>query len=279
MLWTTRSIAQMSEQPSTTRILYRKPPIIERVVSVVGDVSDETFYSKFESWKEIILPRFPDYDPLKEWTVNIESSEGVPVVGDVVVNHRFWRKTEKGKRYLSMRLLPNMLTLNLHGETGKPRRFEELYAELVMWLPQWITHFGIKGCREVALDYINLLSRATTPSFVNKEGGLAIGALLNVFTGMPGRHKGIIPPYDCQMGLMIDEKKPVIFAVRVQDTMTKPDMGTAVRVDLRAQLVKDKPVLTLGQVLAETEFLHTVIIEQFEAIFSETAKKSFEPEA
>jgi hypothetical protein len=51
----------------------------------------------------------------------------------------------------------------------------------------------------------------------------------------------------------------------------------AVRVDFRAAVAKNTPCMTLQQVLAEADFLHTVIIDQFETLFTPAAKESFEP--
>jgi uncharacterized protein (TIGR04255 family) len=200
------------------RIRYKKPPIVERIFTVTCDLPPEAFFSKFESWKEIIQPHFPHYDPHKDWKLNLEVKNGVPIFTnaqpEVQITHRFARLDAKGKKRVSMRLLPNEFSLNLHHDPSQPHYFEELFAEIENWVPQWIAHFGVKGCSSIAIDYINLISAVTTPNFV-KDSSVYIGDVLTVFSQVPIPYHGIIPPYDCQVGLMVDPKRPATFAFRV----------------------------------------------------------------
>jgi hypothetical protein len=53
--------------------------------------------------------------------------------------------------------------------------------------------------------------------------------------------------------------------------------GPAIRVDFHSEVTKDSPRMSAQQVLAETQFLHTVIVEQFESLFTPEAKQTFEP--
>jgi hypothetical protein len=271
----------MNSEQTPQPIKYKKPPIIERVVSVVGSVVLDNFYAKFEGWKEIIQPHFPDYDPIKEWKLNLEMKNGVPNLTDappeVHVTHRFWRRNQRGERFMSMRILPNQLTLNLHREGDNPHDFRELLAQLKEWLPQWLAHFSVKGCMAVSLDYINVISAFNTPQFINPNGSINVGQALVVFAGVPNPHFGIIQPYDCQMGLMIDPDRPAVFALRVNAGLLPPPFKSGIRIDFHTEVNKNKPTLDVAQVFAEAEFLHTIIIEQFEALFTSTAKKSFEP--
>jgi uncharacterized protein (TIGR04255 family) len=261
-------------------ITYKKPPIIERVISVVADISEENFYSRLESWKAIVQSDFPDYDPIKAWNLNIQMKGDVPVLEDslpeVEVTHRFWKLNDHGQRFMSMRVLPNQFTLNLHPEPEQPHAFDELLRAFENWLPRWLSHFGGNGCQTIVLNYINLLSARTTPQFI-ANGGVKLGGVLSVFVGLPGRFTNIIPPYDCQIGLMIDAQKPALFQMRVVGLPSNEE-GPSVRVDFQAQIIKNSACLTQNQVLAEAQFLHHIIREQFEALFTEAAKKTFQPE-
>lgn len=271
----------MNPESANTVIRYKRPPVIERVLSVTANITQETFFSRFEGWKAIIQDHFPDYDPVKDWRLHIKSHEGMPVLTDqqpeLVITHRFWRRTKQGKRYFSMRLLPSELTLNLHPESENPHSFEELNAELASWLPQWMSHFDVQECSSVRLGYINMISNATTPQFVDQTGRVQVGRVLRVFAGVPSPNLGIIPPYDCQMGLLIDAERPAVFALRVFGVMEPRDRSSAVRVDFQASVVKSNPCLTAPRVLSDAAFLHTVIRDQFEALFTDEAKESFEP--
>ena len=276
-----RATALMNSENPAKPIKYRRPPIIERVVAVVGDVAPETFYARFESWKQIIQSYFPDYDPIKDWKLNLEMKEGVPVLKEslpeVQITHRFWRCDGKGRRFFSMKMSPNTFILNLHSGPDSPHDFDELNAEFRNWLPQWMTHFGVKFCLSVALDYINAISPYNTPQFIGRNNAIDVGRALTVFAGVPSQHLGIVPPYDCQMGLMIDPNRPAIFGLRVFGGIMPPPFYFTVRVDFHAEVSKNTASLTGNHVLSEAEFLHTVVLQQFEAIFTAEAKQTFEP--
>jgi hypothetical protein len=105
----------MNPEAKSARVQYKKPPILERVLRVVGDVAPENFYAKFEGWREAVQSSFPDYEPIKDWRLNIEVKDGVPVFTDappqVIITHRFSRKSLQGKKLLSMRIKPNEIAL------------------------------------------------------------------------------------------------------------------------------------------------------------------------
>ena len=270
--------------PSSDRPRYKNPPVVERVLSIVGDIKTETFYSQFESWRTLVTETFPEYDPIKEWMIKIEQNkEGMPLLGqglpEVKITHRFWRRNELGKRFLSMRILPDKMTLNLHREEGRPHTYEELRHEVEQWFPRWYNHFGLTGCSTVQLHYVNILSPQVTPQLTDREGSVLVGKALKVFSGVPTRHHGIIPPYDCQMGLSIDPKRDCAFHLRVRGLLASSAQGSAVRVDFVAHIDKGIGGLSLSSVVVEADFLHQVMVEHFEAIFTDEAKQGFEPEA
>ena len=271
----------MNPESDSKRMRYKKAPIIERALRVVGDIAPEMFYAKFETWRDAIQASFPDYEPLKDWHLNIEVKDGVPVFTDappqVIITHRFTRKSQQGQKLFSMRIMPNEIALHLHHDGGKPHYFEELLAEADILIPQWFNHFGVKGSPFLALDYVNLLSPATTPKFVH-SGAIHVGSVLTVFSGVPGKYTSIIPPYDCQMGLMVDPQRAATFSLRVLGLITPQEHGPAIRVDFHSQVAKDSAKMSAQHVLSETQFLHTVIVDQFEALFTKEAKQTFEPE-
>jgi hypothetical protein len=179
---------------------------------------------------------------------------------------------------MSMRILPNRLTINLHPEKSDPHHFEELYDELMRWFPRWSSHFGAAEFSVVQLDYINLIAAETTPQFIDgRTGAVQIGDVLEVFGRVPGHHEGIIPPYDCQIGIVIDKQRPTVLRIRVHGLPFRPKLGGGVRVDFQAVTDRAKRPLTAAEVPTETRFLHDAIIEEFEAVFTARAKTSFEP--
>ena len=161
------TMGPVTNPPETTQdlkqIRFKSPPIVERVVTVSSDISAEQFFSRIESWKDIVAAEFPIYDPLTEWLLNIQEKDGVPLFEEaepeVVITHRFSRRNEHGDRTWSMRCPPDRLTLNLHSERNEPHDFEELYSAMTKWLPRWSDHFGAANYPSVQLDYVNLLGR------------------------------------------------------------------------------------------------------------------------
>ena len=261
------------------RIKFKKPPIVERVATVSGDIAAEQFYSRIESWKTIAAAEFPIYDPLTEWLLNVQEKDGVPLFDEaepeVIVTHRFSRRNEHGDRTWSMRCPTERLTINLHSERNEPHDFEDLFGAMMKWLPRWSDHFGVTAYPSVQLDYVNLLGPRTTPHFVNQEGGIQINRLLQVFGSIPGIHKSIIAPYDCKVGLLIEPSRCIanihVHAVR------GPDTALHVRVDLQIVATHPKGLPSVDAALSELRYTHDVLIGQFLAIFTDEAKTSFEP--
>jgi hypothetical protein len=269
------------ENTIARRATYKKPPVIERAATVTAHIPPEVFFARFESWKSEILKDFPDYDPIQQWLINYTNREEVPVLDEVPpqvrVTHRFWKRNLQNQRFMSMRVLPNRLTLNLHPEYNDPHRYEELRDALMRWFPLWVAHFSATEFPQVHLDYINLLAAETTPQFVEpKTGAVHIGQALTVFASGPGKNQGITPPYDCQMGLAIDRERGSFFRLRILGLDSRPNRGAAVRIDFQAVTDRHDSPLTASEIRGEVEFLHEVMIEKFEAVFTDAAKISFQ---
>jgi hypothetical protein len=127
------------------------------------------------------------------------------------------------------------------------------------------------------LDYANILSRDTVPTFINENGSLAIGELLTVFAGFPGEHQGIVPPYDCTMGLAIDQEAHLFLNLRVHGVQQQVSSGSAVRVDLQAVKRPGKHGLTAAEAVDSLELLHKTVVDKFEIVFTTRAKAAFQP--
>jgi hypothetical protein len=271
--------ATLAKQSETAQVRFRKPPIIERVATVSGNISPEQFHSRMDSWKSIVAADFPIYDPLTEWLLNVQEKDGVPLLDEaepeVVVTHRFSRRNQNGDRTWSMRCPADRLTLNLHSEHNEPHNFEELFAAMAKWLPRWSDHFGATAYPTVQLDYVNLLGPQTTPTFVDRNGGIQINRLIEVFGKIPGPHISIIAPYDCRVGLLIEPNRCMVnihvHAVRDRDA------ALHVRVDLQVIATQRDPLTSADAAMGEVRYTHDVLIGQFLAIFTEEAKTSFEP--
>jgi hypothetical protein len=54
---------------------YRRPPVVERVLSVYADVPAEVYESRFEDWRALVAPEYPVYEPLKQWLILVKDRE------------------------------------------------------------------------------------------------------------------------------------------------------------------------------------------------------------
>ena len=279
---TPRAIKAFSQEhgpEQSKRIRYKNPPIVERVAAVSGDIPPETFFSRIEGWKNIVRKEFPVYDPLTEWLLNVQEKDGVPLFNEaepeVLITHRFSKRNQSGERTWSMRCPPDRLILNLHAEQHDSHDFEELYAAMSNWLPRWTDHFGVNQFPTVQLDYVNVLGPRRTPRFVDKDGGIQINRLIEVFGKIPGRHQSIIAPYDCKVGLLI-EKDRCGANIHVHAVRSRDD-ALHVRVDLQVVAAHPIPMVSVDEALSELRYTHAVLIGQFDALFTDEAKASFEP--
>ena len=104
----------MNSVGTQPRIRYKKPPIVERIFTVTCDLPPDVFFSKFESWKALIQPHFRHYDPHKDWNLNVQVKNGVPVFTDaqpqVQITHRFSRLNDKSKKLVSSRDADNKIS-------------------------------------------------------------------------------------------------------------------------------------------------------------------------
>jgi hypothetical protein len=130
----------------------------------------------------------------------------------------------------------------------------------------WMEHFGIPEIRGTNVEYYNLLSGIITPQLV-KEGGVLISDALTVFGRIPGKHIGITDPYDCNVRLVVDSEKTIYFDLRVTG-----DKNGSVHVDF---IVRNQKTLSLADSIKSVYIGHDLILEQFDCIFTESAKESF----
>lgn len=261
---------------------YKKPPIVERLLTATARCDDEKFFSRLEAWKSVVLEHFPVYDPVREWRLNVEErTDGLPFISNaepqLIITNRFWRLDRNGKKYLSIRFLKNQLTINLHPTEDNPHPFEELISEYGNWLPKWINHFELNGCEQIHLDYVNLISREQTPQFVDGKGGIQIGRVLNFLGKVPGPYVRIIPPFSSEVAVVVNEEKETTWSMRVIGLYPEDGQTPAVRVDFKAVTPNPKFLKTPNEVLSEAQNLHIVICNQFEEVFSNEAKLTFEP--
>jgi hypothetical protein len=257
--------------------IYKNPPIVERIVGVYADIKPELFEAKMPEWTVKIRDAYPLARPITEWTLNINEVNGIPMLQDAMpkaeIIQMFWKSHPKKLQVQAMRLRASRLVFHLEREPERLHDFEELYSEMEKWVGKWMVHFEISSLKGITLEYVNRLNGEITPQFMMPEGRLMIGEAFALFSNVPGQHVGITTPYDCKMRLVVDEKRPCYFDVRVR---AEDQASMGVRIDFAANTIRPGKEISAAEGLAEIRICHDVMGEQFDCFFTEQAKKSFE---
>lgn len=260
-----------------TRPKYSRPPIAERVAKIWGEIDEESFVAKFEGWREKVQIDYPECEPHKEWLILVQEKEGVPLYDtlkpELRLTHRFSRKSEDGRRVFGMRCPADSLDLHLFTRPDAPHGYEALASELKKWMPLWMTYFSIPAITKLRLHYSNLLNPETAGPFITKEGGLRLHELLQFFLTVPGEHQAIIPPYDCTATVLLSKAPDFALTLRIYgDIETQPQ--PVVWVDFTAN-VAPKSGLDTMEVMGLFDTAHERILDRFDYVFTENAKRFF----
>lgn len=264
---------------------YPRSPVVERVVSVYADVSEENFERKIDDWALQVSPDFPEYEPLKEWNipfreVKTETGEVIPVLDEqteptLKITQRFSKKTSKDGFDWSIRCPAGQFTMNMHSNPGsdaQKRRFEHLRKETEIWLPRWFQQFDVNQVRRISIYYVNILNYKTVPSFYN-ESGFRIGDVITIFSNIPGEFESIVPPYDATVTVKLKGHENAFLRMNVGDWPKSAE--PAVQVDFQADILCPDGGITTGETFPLLDWLHMNIVKQFDKVFTAEAKKSF----
>jgi hypothetical protein len=266
---------------ATPRIRYKKPPVVERALVVHAPVPEEIFQLKAEAWESIVKAEFPHARTLTEWTLAVRTKEGMPVLDPdeqtMTLRQTFWRGPQE-KRDLGMQLWPQRISFNLLGEIGtNPRRYEELEELVDRWLPRWASHFEVSTCGGVTLEYVNILSEQTLPNFID-GARIRIGDAVTMFRMIPGNLRQIITPFDFQV--TVEGETEPESRITSQCICPPVTFGQIPKIQLRFRAtthVNPNRISSVQNVHAEGRQMHQLIITQFEAYFTDQAKKTFDP--
>lgn len=270
----------MSAASSIILPTYAAAPVKHRVFSLPAAIPPEVYYARADELKEAMMAHFEHYEPQQQWLLNVEEKNGVPqfhsIKPEVLIKHTFWNKSKDGQKLVGCAVEPDRISIILRNLPKHTERFPTLKTWVEKIIPIWASILNPKISAAI-LDYANILSRDTVPTFINENGSLAIGELLTVFAGFPGEHQGIVPPYDCTMGLAIDQDAHVFLNLRVHGIQQHVSGGSAVQVDLQALKRPAKHGLTAVEAVDSLELLHKTVVDKFEVVFTPRAKAAFQP--
>lgn len=261
-------------------VFYRNPPIVERVVVVNAEMSEEQFAAGMDSWESLVKKEYPEEEPIIKWSLNMEERDGVPLFEtmqpELQITPRHARKPKREGFDWSIRSPRGKFVMNMLSMPGTTRRYSHLKEECSRWLRQWFEHFSITTPTDVSLLYINHLRPDLTPGLYEPGGALLLENTLTIFSAVPGDHESIIPPLDCKMTVRLPGPPVAHLQIRLLDlefSSKAPALG------LYLQTAAKVPVGTRPDGILELlDWSHDRILERFEVLFTEQAKKSFDPE-
>ena len=261
----------MPESTRNSRIKYRHPPVIERalVVHLPTPVPEERFQIKADEWRAALVEDFPHFETVTEWTLRVVEHQGIPVLDTanqmMTLRQTFWQLGPAQRKKQGMQLWQDKISFNILGDIEDPREFEELQSLVKQWVSKWIQDFDVKAMTGVTLQYVNLLSKHTLPSFM--EGTkLKIGEAIRLFGGIPVKRELLLPPFDFQVNLSVDEAAPParVSAHCVSVEAPKEDGPTMhLRFTATTHLEQASRAVPLDHLDAETELVHGLIIQSF----------------
>jgi hypothetical protein len=161
------------ESPKIRYPDYRRPPVVERVLTVASEMSEEIYLSRLDSWEQIVQAEFPIGESVSEWTVKMDPKNIQrvldPSLSELKIVPRFSKQPSSKGFDWSLRFPRGQLTVNMHSNPKSPRRFQDLTAEFQKWLPQWMQHFEVDYLQTIALHYVNVLNRESVNRYRRQE--------------------------------------------------------------------------------------------------------------
>lgn len=261
---------------------YKNPPITQRTFTIWFELSEESFYGRLPAFEQAIKEQFPEKGARKNWALKFNSKDGTPdfssVKPQVEIIHEFHKRDAKHRKYCNVELEPNRISFHLvrtSDPDGSAHSFEDLSKEVQQGMLTFLRILEPKKIGRLDLDYVNIISRKNTPSFVEQDGGIHIGQLLTVFNSFPTKYESITPPYDCQIGLALDKEQGYFSIVRVAGLQKGIQGASAIRVDLHAQHELKYIEISETNINKKLEKLHEYIMNLFNDIFTEEAKQAF----
>jgi hypothetical protein len=261
-------------------IKYKKPPIVERAIVFHAEIDEETFHLGADTWRSELTREFPNSKTITEWMLGVTEKDGMPFLDpdkqQISVRQLFSsNKNDNCERV--MQLWRDKIAFNLKSDPATPSHFEDISAVASDWLPKWVEHFKIATLHGITLQYVNLLSAQTLPSFM-KENKLMVGEVLTNFSAIPGRYHELVAPFDFQLNVRCNtEPVPMNFCARL---LTASVSEAMLHVHFTVTTTGEKKrAISQQEAEKEIQLAHALIVDEFEAFFTSEAKNSFEPYA
>jgi hypothetical protein len=114
------------------------------------------------------------------------------------------------------------------------------------------------------------------PTFIS-NGRISINRILNVFGNIVGPAQRLIPPYQFEINIRALEDPPMAFKAKLTSAEELSKGQPTLRLDFKATSEIPGRKINLDAAQKELSLAHDLILQEFEAYFTEEARKSFEP--
>ena len=254
---------------------YKRPPIIERVVSLRAEMDQNVYDRGFDEWQEWVQKEFPVSEPVKNWHVNIQRKNGIPsdFSSELQITPRFSEKSAAQGFDWSVRCPIGQLTMNMHSGPKNNRNYLDLRERFPSWLEKWISHFKVEKFTDLVVHYVNRLDSTTLPSFV-KNGQLEIDKVLRIFFNISTKNEDFTSPIDLQLTLILKGEPEGRLFIHLEDASHDSNPALTLNLVVSTSLRKGQ---STSEILSLVDWCHTRLVERFELIFTDEAKLTFDP--
>ncbi len=255
---------------------YKSPTVTERVISLGVSMEEEHFQRELSTWHDVVRKAFPQSHIANQWQVSLAEKNGVPYIPKesqkFTTRYQFWKGKDK-QRDRGIQVWRDRVAFNLLSKVGEPRTYEDLHELYSEWFPIWSQHFAVPTVRGVTVEYVNHLSKLTVPKFCHGDT-IDVGRILTAFV-VRGPLTKLVPPFSFQMNFLEErDGLPLRFQA---DLSSVPGKQTAMRLLFKASTEAAGREIPVDSLSNELDTCHGLILEEFEAFFSDEAKATFKP--
>jgi hypothetical protein len=264
------------DQPQKPK--YSRPPVQSRLLTVFGEHDHAKFDELIPSWADLVAADFPEQQIGKQWSVKLNEKNGIPRPRtELSLRYRCVASDEKRKLIRELTPVPGGISIRLERSAAAVHSFDELFAFAEKYLPLWRQHFGVSQVRGLRLNYKNVFSPEITPfAFEKLAGGrvlLKVDRWLTYFQSVPGKYQNVVRPIQSKLTVSVDPEREAEFTYLVKSSDS--DEAATIVVHLVMDTFGTERKLDISGLLAETQWSHTLILEQFEAFFTKAALDNF----
>ena len=273
----------MAELNTQKCVIYKKAPVVERVIGAFCAPDPDLLTTRMEDWTLRIKALYPEVETVTNVTIQIDDKDGVPQLGAIKPTiqlwHLHWRLNKAGEKCACIQTRPDGFFVNIRRDSDGIHTFGEIFGEFQHWLPQWQETFSVSHFHGCQLHYVNELSEVVTPQFVSEDKSLLIGNAIRVFSSFvaPGPFGTLVLPYECQATLQLEGLPGATMHLHTKANKNEEGKPPVIIVEIRVQSRSSDQRIGLPNLIDQCKVYHDALLGGFRSVFTEEALKSFDP--